>query len=395
MMRATVPSRHRICLVKKYLIICVAPFFLLSCGEEQQQVKTPPPAVSVFKVEMQPVGRYREFVARTEASKEVELRARVEGEIIARHFTEGGYVEKGSLLFELDPAPYQATLNQAEAEVVATEAELTKAAADYKRAEELSPQGFISTSDLDKLKSAKVTAESAVSAAKANLEKAQLNLGYTKITAPFSGLIGKENYSVGNLVGPASGPLAVLTSNDPLYVNFQIEEQTFITYLLNRGGDNRSETPPIDITMRLPNNETYSEMGTLDFSDTKVDSSVGSVTLRAVFPNPEGVILPGLFVNIILESQEKNMTALVPQSAVQENQLGKYVLVVGDDNKVTQRIVKIGQRIDAMWVVESGIEPGEMIIVEGLQKVRPDVEVNPVEKFVDAKTGVLSDARPE
>ncbi|MEM5552174.1 efflux RND transporter periplasmic adaptor subunit [Pseudoalteromonas sp. NEC-BIFX-2020_002] len=351
----------------------------------------PPPAVSVFKVITQDVGNYREFVARTEAHQEVKIRARVEGELIERHFDEGSYVEKGQLLLKIDPSEYQSSVAGIEADLKSKIAGADGAKRDLTRGKEVASQGFISQSDLDKLTTKYDQAAAAVKSAQANLEKAKLNLSYTQIKAPFAGRIGKVNYDVGNLVGPTSNELAQLTDVDPIYVNFQVEESDYISYRQkHQGSEGNPQNVPIDLSLRLPNNSNLASKGQLDFADTKVDRSTGTVELRATFANPNNIVMPGLFVTLILESKDKQKQALIPQAAVQENQQGKFVLVVGDDKKVATRIVQLGRRINAMWVVESGLEQGEQVIVEGLQKVRQGVEVKPVEKKVDHTTGTIS-----
>lgn len=365
---------------------------LTACDSGQQQADTPPPAVTVYTVASQPVGNYREFVARTAASQEVDLRARVEGEITQINFTEGGLVEEGQLLFEIDPKPYQAALEKAQADLSAARANAAQAAADFQRGQELAPRGFISQSDLDKLRAASQQTRASVEGAQAALEEAQLNLGYTHIVAPFEGQIGKHRYDVGTLVGPSSEPLATLQNIDPIFVDFQLEESTYVSYLQQRAAEsNESGQPALDLSLRLPNNETYSQPGALNFADTRIDSTVGSVNIRAEFPNHSGLVLPGLYVTLIAESQDKSDAPLVPQSSVQESQLGYFVLTLNDQNQVEQAIVTMGRRIGAMWVVESGLEAGQKIVIEGLQKVRTGITVTPVEKTVDPQTGTVTD----
>jgi len=373
------------------IMIGLISLTLIACSKEAPKTKAPAPAVSVYSVKSQPVGGYREFVARTEAFKEANLKARVEGELIERSFTEGSNVQKGQVLLKIEPAAYDAALAAAKADLSSRLSAQENAKRNLKRANELINDGYISQSDFDRLTTEDSQAKSAVKAAEAALEQARLNLSYTIITAPFTGRIGKVNYNVGNIIGPSSNTLATLLVNDPIYVSFQVEESFYISYLQTHQGSQTSNQAEFDLTLRLPNNSEYPEQGKMDFSDTKIAEGMGTVELRTVFPNPENIILPGLFVTLIAESVNKESKVLVPQVAVQENQQGKFVLIVDKENKVKQRHVELGRRIHAMWAVESGLELGEQVIVEGLQKVRSGVEVKGLLKQVDPLTGTISD----
>ena len=265
--------------------VIASALFISACSDDAPQKAPPAPAVSVFSVQSSAVGKFREFVARSEASQEVDLRARVEGEITRRNFTEGGFVQQGQLLFEIDRRPYQAALDQAQANLAARQAEELQADADYERGEELAPDGYISQSDLGKLRSASGQADANVKGAEAALETARINLDYTHITAPFDGQIGKRRYDVGTLVGPSSESLATLSASDPIYVNFQLEESAYINFLQKRAAEGKSgQEPALDLSLRLPNGDEYGQAGQIDFADTKIDSTVGSVSLRAIFP---------------------------------------------------------------------------------------------------------------
>ena len=362
---------------------------LSGCSEPAPQQKdAPAPAVSVYQVKTNEIGDYREFVARTEAYQQADLRARVEGELVKRNFTEGTIVEQGQLLLEIDPSEYKAKGSELEASLQSARAAAQRAKKDLDRGKEISKDGFISQADLDKLSTNFDQLTASVASSKAALEQAKISLSYTQIYAPFDGLVGKVNYDVGNIVGPSSGSLAELTNVNPIFVNFQVEEADYINFKQAHAGSDLTDVP-FDITLRLPNDSIHKHRGKLNFADVKTDQSTGTVELRAEFENPDNVIMPGLFVTLIVESQDKQALVLIPQMAVQENQQGKFVLVVGEDNTAQQRFVDLGRRIEAMWVVKGGLEQGEKVIIEGLQKVRPGVAVKAVEKTINPITGAL------
>jgi RND family efflux transporter MFP subunit len=377
------------------LLVTATGSLLIGCGGNggDSDIQAPPPSVSVIKVTTSPVGDYREYVARTEAHKEVELRARVEGTLIERDFREGQSVQEDQLLFKIDPASFLADVKKANAQLNSQLAAYRRAERDMARGKELAPQGYISQSDLDKLISNADQASAQVESAKAALKQAKLNLDYTDISAPFDGQVGKAYFSEGNLVGPSSGPLATLVDIDPIYVNFQVDEDLYVTYLQHKAvqGEKSLSSDNVKLTLRLPNDTVLPNPGKLNFTDTQVDQTTGTINLRAQFDNPDNVVLPGLYVTLMMEATDKKELPLIPQASVQENQQGKFVLVVDENNTVKPQPVDMGRRINAMWVVNKGLNGGEQIIIEGLQKVRPGVVVAPSLKMVDLTTGALTD----
>ncbi|MEY8213671.1 MAG: efflux RND transporter periplasmic adaptor subunit, partial [Colwellia sp.] len=316
---------------KTFFIIFISLTFF-GCDQATPKVAVPKPAVSIYQVKNQALGSYREFVARTQASKEANLVARVEGELIERHFKEGSTVKKDQILLTIEPAAFEANLVAAEADLASKISGQQIAEKNLTRAKDLIGDGYISRLDFDKLTTNDSQAKSAVKAAQANVQQAELDLSYTNITAPFTGQIGKVNYNVGNIIGPNSNVLATVILTDPMYVSFQIEESTYISYMQKHHHSRQPDKLAVNLFLRLPNNSDYPEQGKLDFADTKITQGMGTVELRAVFPNPEGIILPGLFVTLTLESKNKTTMALVPQMAVQSNQQGEFVLVVDKDN---------------------------------------------------------------
>ena len=361
---------------------------LAGCDQQpQQQGPMPAPAVSVIDVITQPVGDYQEFVARTEAVNTVDLRARVEGFLTKRNFIEGETVKEGQLLFEIDQKPYEAALKKTEADLASAKAERTRTEKDLKRSQDLFRKGHISQADLDAQTSNQLRADASVQAAEAGLETARLNLGYTSIHAPFAGQVGRASYSVGNLVVPSSGSLATLTSIDPIYVTFQVDERQVVNHLMSSGGKRDDADELYSMRLRLPNGAEYNQSGSFNFADTQIDQTTGTLTLRSEFPNPHGIIVPGLYVTMIMESNEKADQPVIPQSAIQENQGGRFVLIVNNENQVETRQVEMGRRIGPFWAVNSGLKAGEQIIVEGLQKVRQGVKVQPNLVSIDPETG--------
>lgn len=391
--------QHSSCPTFTTLMILGLTLALNSCSKETEEPEAPPPSVSVITIGTQEVGEYNESVARTEAIKTVDLKARVEGEITKRLFREGETVEKGQLLFEIDRENYQAAFSEAEANLSSAQAEKLRTERDYKRGKELRPNGFISQSDLDTLASNAAKARASAKAAEAALQNAEANLNYTRIRAPFSGEISAVRYNIGTLVGPSSDPLATLLQDNPIYANFQIDESSYISYLQQRTtsqSEGRIATQPpedlLTLTLILPNGTVHAYPGTINYAGIQVNATTGTVDVRAKFPNPSGIIRPGMYCTLQIESKHKTSQPIVPQYAVQEGQQGKFVLIVDENNTIQTRNIKVGRNMGALWVATAGLTAGDKIVVEGLQKVRTGSVVNPTMRYLDGKTGVLRDS---
>lgn len=375
-----------------FLLTVAALALFAGCSESTEPSQAAPVSVSVVVLENAEVRPSREFVARTAASAKADVSARIEAEIREIRFKEGSRVEQGQLLVRLENTNAGADLRQAEAELTASRAELQSASTNLQRGQDVAGKGYLSASDLDKLKDRFSAAQGRLQAAEAAVEKAANNLGYTEIKAPFDGWIGKLNFDVGAVVSPASGAIAELLVTDPIYVEFQLNEADYVAF--RRAGREQAETivSNLSLYLTLPDGKRYDQSGTLDFADVRTDASTGTVAMRAVFPNSNAVLLPGLYVTLHVEGQAGEARVLVPQVAVQETIEGKFVLVVDDQQKVAQRFFTTGPRRGAMVVAETGLEAGERVIVEGLQKVRAGVAVNPVSKRIDPDTGALTAA---
>lgn len=370
-------------------ITLCALLFVSACGGPPEPPAPPPPAVEYETVTARPVAPRFEFVARTRAREDVEIRAQISGTIVERPFSEGQEVAKGSVLFRIDPRPYRAALSQAQAQVSQAEAALSVAERNLARGIELEPQGFISASEMDQLRGTRDSAVAAIDAARAAVETAQINLNFTNIEAPFTGRAGSTNLSIGDLVGPNSGPLVTLVQRDPMLVDFDVDEAS----LADRMKANRERAaqglPPAEFTPRLQliNGDFYPLAGEIDYANNRINPSTGTVTVTARFPNPDGQLVPGQFTRITIERGEADMRVLVRQASVLEDMQGRYVYIVKDDDTVARRNITLGLRDGIDWVVESGLEEGMRVIVNGVQKVRPGMTVaaTPVESMPHEK----------
>lgn len=364
---------------------------LAGCGDEQSQAQPapPPPAVVVAEVEKREINPRIEYVGQTVAIDTVDLRARVQAFLVRRAFTEGEDVRQGTLLFGLEREPFEAAVEAAAANVAEARAEVVRTRRDLERARTLSAQGNVSQQALDRATSENQRAEATLRANEAALRQAQIDLGYTQITAPFDGRIGRSVYSVGQWVGPDSGVLATLVRLDPIYVVFNVSEQSYLNYRKRAEEAERAGKAPPEFVprLRLANGAEYPHAGRLNFVDNRVDPSTGTIAVRAEFPNPDKLLVPGLFVTVELRSTEGKPALLIPQPAVQEDQGGRFVLVVDAGNTVQMRRVETGARVGVQWEVTAGLAEGERVIYEGIQKVRPGAVVSPTLRPPASPTG--------
>ena len=352
-----------------FWVMALAP--LAACDQVAETPTTAaaaaPPSVTVITVQPTEITPGFEFNGRVVAVDTVELRARVTGFLEQRRFDEGADVAAGDLLFVLEKDQYQAVVEQRQAELASAEANKANTTAQLQRGEELVKNGNIPRSEVDLRRASDLMAGASIQEAQAGLEQAQINLGYTEIHAPIAGRISRAAVSVGNLVGPDSGVLATIVSQDPIYVTFPISQRELLAH---RG---ESGEPVVKVT--LPDGTLYKHVGKLNFLDVRVDPGTDTLTVRAELPNPDRTLVDGQFVGVRVERGEPKLVLAVPQAAVQVNQAGPYVLVVGNDDKVEARRVKLGALEGVQVVVEGGVNEGERVIVEGIQKVRPGMAV--------------------
>jgi RND family efflux transporter MFP subunit len=331
----------------------------------------PPPLVTVAAVVEQDVNPPLEYVGHVEAIQSVELRARVEGFLERVDFKEGSDVQAGNLLYVIEQAPYKAKVDADKAALAQAEAILTKARQYLHRAQTVR-SGGISATDLDNAVAEELRAKALLEQVKANLQIAQINLGYTVIRAPISGRIGRTAFTKGNLLGPDSGALARIVQLDPIRVVYSISENDLDAINMAFKDADRGKNHPILMPrIKLAGGQIFETKGHVDFVDNAVDVSTGTIAVRALFKNPKGTLIPGQYVTVLVARSEPKPMPVVPQAAVLEDHDGRYVLLVDDQNQVAVRRVKTGPVVGTNWAVESGLAVNERVIVEGVQKVRP------------------------
>jgi membrane fusion protein, multidrug efflux system len=333
-------------------------------------------SVTVSAASLKSVTPAGTFVGRVQAVNTVNLVSRVEGFLQKRAFTEGQPVKTGDLLFVIEQDTYQAAVDQAQAQLASAQATERNAALALQRSQELVKTNAVAQATVDQNLANQGTAEAAVRSAQAALEQANINLAFTEIKAPIDGRIGIAHVSVGNFVNQATGTLATIVSQDPIYVLFPATTQQVLDY---RQRTAKTPDASSDVVVRaiLPNGQEYPHPGSVDFLDIQANQAADTLTVRAVFPNPDSWLVAGQILNVTVAAGEPTQTLVIPQSALQVDQSGSYVLVVGAGNKVEQRQVKLGPVQGADITVSDGLKPGELVIVEGIQKVRPGEAVTP------------------
>jgi multidrug efflux system membrane fusion protein len=339
--------------------------------------------VSVATVVASDVATWDEFSGRLEAVERVDIRPRVAGTVEKVHFREGALVKAGELLITIDPAPYQADVDRADAQVVAAQARFTQAKTDYERAKRLLDDHAISQREYDVSFNAQAEADANLRAAKAALTTAKLSLGYTQVRAPVAGRVGKLEITTGNLVaaGPGAPVLTTLVSVSPIYASFEADEQVVAKALreLPSGASARAQIDKIPVRLGTAGQADTPIQGRLQLVDNQVDVKSGTVRVRAVFDNADGNLIPGQFARLRMGQAKAEPALLINERAVGTDQNKKYVMVVGADDKANYREVTLGANVDGLRIVTSGLKPGERVVVNGLQRVRPGALVAPQE----------------
>lgn len=373
--------------VQLSLVSIISALLLSACQEKPAMPHAGPPEVSVVTLQPATLTVTSELPGRLEANYSAEVQARVPGIILKRYFVEGSYVKAGTLLYQIDPGPYAAEVAAAQAALERNQAYAATINQKFTRYQTLMASQAISAQEYDDAVAADKQAKADVASAEAALAKAKLDLGYTRVTAPVSGNIGRAFVTEGALVGQTGPtPLALIQATDPMYVRFQqsAEEATQMREAIAQGWLTAVDKEKA-VTLLLENGEAYSYSGKWLFTDVTVDPGTGMLTLRAQFPNPKQRLLPGAFVRVRLAQGQKQNALLVPQQAVSRNAQGTSVLTVDSNNHVVPRPIKVGKARGNQWVVEDGLKPGDKVIVEGLQKSIPGKPVKPVPYKTDSQ----------
>ena len=373
----------------------------LGCASDssgQAPEAMPAPELVVTKALSKDLELNIEYMGQVAGSREVEVRARVGGILLRRNYTEGKYVRQGELMFEIDPEPFKATLEQAKGALAQTEAKLAKARRDLARNQKLIVDGVISRKDYDDAKTDSETTEADVRAAKAKVREAELNLGYTKVTAPISGMTSKETRSEGSLISSTSEAslLTTMTRVDPVYVNFSIPGSDALRYRKGRAEGKMffSKGADYGVNLLLPDGTLYKQTGAINFLDAQVESTTGVVKARAELPNPDGELMPGQFVRVKLGGLMLKNAMLIPQRCVLQTQQGPIVWVVDESGVVQPRPLTLGVQSGSDYLVEQGLNPGEQVVVEGVIKVRPGMNVR-VKQLEAASEAPASPPKPD
>jgi membrane fusion protein, multidrug efflux system len=366
----------------RYLLLCcVLAVFLTACSKSGTEAPSfGPPEVLVTDVIQRDVPLVKEWIGSLDGSVNADIRTRVSGYLISQNYKEGTLVHQGDLLFQIDPSTYEAAAEQAKSSLAQSEANQLQSEQTEKRETQLFEQKVESAQSRDNAVQANVAAKAEVKAQQAALRQAQLNLQFTKITAPVSGIAGIANPGIGDLVSPSDAqPLTTMSTVDPIKVYLKISEQDYLKFakrVEQARGAAGGMAPPVEII--LADGSLYPQPGKFSAVDRAVDQQTGTIRLAALFPNPDNILRPGGFVRVRVTVRNVSGALLVPQRAVNELQTSDEIAIVGADNKVAIRSVKVGDRVGGLWVIEEGIKLGDRVIVEGAQKVRDGQVVKPM-----------------
>jgi RND family efflux transporter MFP subunit len=366
--------------------VALAALLLAACGEQNRYAAPPPPKVTVAHPVRQAVTQYLEVTGNAAPVNNVDLVARVQGFLEQIHYKDGEAVKQGALLFTIEPEPYQVKLDQAKAAEDGAAATLRQAEAEYQRQSQLASRDFASKSTYDQALATRDSAKANLVQAKTNTRTAEINLSYTKVVAPFDGIVTARLVSVGELVGTSPTQLATIVQLEPIYVNFNISEADVLRVRaeMRRQGLTPADLKKVPVEVGLQSEIGYPHKGLLDYAAPTLNTATGTLAVRAIFPNTGRALLPGNFVRVRVPVQDISDALLVPEAALGSDQGGRYVLVVNSENVVEQRKVDVGQIAGDQRVIDSGLKPDDRVVVTGLIRAIPGQKVDPQLKTADA-----------
>jgi membrane fusion protein (multidrug efflux system) len=363
-------ANHRRILLSGFLLL--SSNFCIACSTEKAKTAPAPPAVTVVAVVQKDVPITREWVGTMVGNIDADIRPKVEGFLVKRRYTEGSYVKKGQAMFQLDPRQTQASVEQAQGQLERARAALAQSQIDVKRYTPLVAEKAVSQAELDKARSMERAATAEVAAAQAVLDNAKLNLGWATVSSPISGIAGVAKVGVGDLMTPNT-VMTTVSAVDPIYVDFSISEQDYLRFTREKSG----RAAGSNLVLTLGDGSIFKHSGKALLVNRQMDSHTGTIQIRAEFPNPGNVLRPGQYARVRAVTEERKDAFLIPQRAISEVQGIYQVGVVGSDNKVEIRSVKPGPQFGDMWVIESGLKPGDKVVVDGLQRIRDGMTVAP------------------
>ncbi|MGP8305675.1 multidrug efflux RND transporter periplasmic adaptor subunit VmeY [Vibrio sp. YIC-376] len=364
---------------KKLLVALIAATTILAgCGEvNNTQSGSQAPLVVTQDVTVIDYQPSKSYIGRIEAVEDTNITAQISGYLKTRHFDEGQMVEKGQLLYSIEPSSFEAQIASAKATLAQAEAALKKAELDHQRGKNLLPRGSISQSEFDALTAALLGARAELEAANAQLKLAEVNLSYTQIRAPFSGRISDTKVSTGDLVSPSSGVLTTLVSLDPVHTSFSVSERERLAMGMDGvKGDGSAESSGVEVQLELENGEFFEQLGQLDFVGNRIDTKTGTIALRAIVANPDHKLLPGQHIKVNLRDKNTRDVIVVPRRAVQTDLEGDFVMVTSEGNIAERRNVELGPQVEQGIIIREGLELNDSVITQGLQRVRNGVEVS-------------------
>ncbi|MGL0819986.1 efflux RND transporter periplasmic adaptor subunit [Vibrio vulnificus] len=363
--------------LKPIVGLIVASALLAGCeGKTLQQRNTMAPLVVTQEVLMLDYQPSNAYIGRVEAVEDTNITAQVSGYLKARHFEEGQLVEKGALLYTIEPSSFEAQVASAKASLAQAKASLKKAELDHQRGKNLLPRGSISQSEFDALTAGLLGAQAQLEAANAQLKLADVNLSYTQIRAPFSGRISDSKVSTGDLVSPSSGILTTLVSLDPIHTAFSISERERLALGIERiKGDGSTPSAGVEVQLQLENGKEYPHLGRLDYLGNRIDTKTGTIALRAVVENPDHQLLPGQHIKVNLREKQAKSVVVVPRRAVQTDLEGHFVMVMTPGEVAERRNVSLGAQVEQGVVIRQGLTQDDVVITQGLQRVRNGMQV--------------------